>query len=332
MRQYLLIPVNPEEFNDRIFLGPYRFLQTALAARGIQLHTYDRGDASQAEKIICFNHRRATYNALRKLGVQKRQLVLLLQEPQSVIPNQYTSRTLQKYEIIFTYLDNLVDNRHIFKMRYPQGQTILDSVPGFAERKFLMLMNANKYSYVKNELYSLRRRAISYFEHAKDFDLYGYGWNRNGTLTFGVIFQALQKGRIFQYAKDFFTGFHRPSCYRGSVPDKYAICQQYKFSLTFENEAETLGWISEKLFDCLVSGTVPVYVGAKNVDVYIPTSCFIDFRKFKDFSQLNAHLRSMSESEFAGYQRSGQDFLRSTAFKDWQPAQVFEAMTKQLMQ
>ena len=46
--------------------------------------------------------------------------------------------------------------------------------------------------------------------------------------------------------------------------------------------------MTEKLFDCFFSGTVPVYWGAPDVFDWVPADCFIDMRQFTDFAQLRA--------------------------------------------
>lgn len=332
MKNYLLFPHNAGDLKDNIFASPYHFLRESLQKRGIDLHTYDLGDLKQADKVLCFNHRPSHYVACRAAGLQPSQLVLFLMEPKPVIPTQYSKKVWDLYGTVFTFLDDLVDNKKFFKMYYPQGQKIMNDLPSFSERKFLTLINANKYSYTKNELYSRRRQAIRYFERQTDFDLYGFGWNHNGALNIGAASQAFQQGRWIQYFVDAVSGFKRSPRYRGTITanDKRATVSNYKFAIAFENEEKTQGYITEKIFDCLFAGTVPVYLGADNITSYIPDSCFIDMRKFPTFEALEQRLRSMSESEWQSYHEAGQALLHSAEFSPWTPANVFTTIAAQL--
>jgi hypothetical protein len=330
MISYLLKPFGAYDLQNRIFESPYKYLRLSLQKRGVDLQTYDQGDLRKAEKVLCFNHSRSFYNECKRAGLRREQLVLFLMEPRVVIPSQYTPETWEKYGLIFTFLDNLVDGMHILHMRYPQGQTLLEHVPSWEERQFLMLMNANKYSYVTHELYTLRRKAIAYFENNSDFHLYGHGWNNNGTLNTHAALQAILYGQPHRYFVDLCRGFKHSTAYQGAVTDKYSILQKYRFCLAFENEDQTQGWISEKLFDCLFTGIVPVYLGAKNITDVIPNECFIDFREFPSFEKLEQFLRNMTAQTWLNYQQAGQAFIRSAAFAPWLPQNTFPAVAEKL--
>src|SRR5437762_819418 len=147
MTSYLLYPFGEHDLNNKIFESPYRILRDLLRDRDIDLQTYDQGVLSQASKVLCFNHHPAFYTQLTAAGLRPEQLVLFLTEPRPVIPKQYDQKVWRMYGTIFTFLDDLVDNQRIFKMHYPQGQKLFQNVAPFANRKFLCLMNANKYSY-----------------------------------------------------------------------------------------------------------------------------------------------------------------------------------------
>ena len=48
------------------------------------------------------------------------------------------------------------------------------------------------------------------------------------------------------------------NCYKGYAPSK-ATLKNYKFCICFENITNVNGYISEKIFDCLQYGCVPIY-------------------------------------------------------------------------
>ena len=71
---------------------------------------------------------------------------------------------------------------------------------------------------------------------------------------------------------------------------KIAIARNFKFGFALENE-KTTDYVSEKVFEFLEAGVVPVYVGAPYVDQFLPcaSKCII---KAEDFA---------SEQDLADY-------------------------------
>jgi hypothetical protein len=225
---------------------------------------------------------------------------------------EISSKYLHSY--LFRGTEKLVSKETQFHpMVFPQpdsSQVKINTINGWRERDFLVLLNSNQVrflykplhiyasflnKYLKEELYSLRRKAICYFSQFDDFKLYGRGWDKK---LFGI------SNYEFNAAL---------SVYKGSVDDKIRTLSNFKFSICFEN-ATFGGYITEKIFDCFYAGCIPVYFGAIDVDQFIPKTCFIDFRDFNGFADLNSFLREIDESKFIEYQNSIQDFLDSDKF------------------
>lgn len=73
-------------------------------------------------------------------------------------------------------------------------------------------------------------------------------------------------------------------------PSKLALFGQYKFVLGFENAIEE-DYVTEKLFEPLMSGSVPVYLGAPNVGELAPArDCYVDVSDFRGPENLARHL------------------------------------------
>ena len=330
MKQYLLSPFDDGGLKNQIFNSPYGIFQKLLLKNKITINTYDLGDIETANKILFFNLESNLYQQLIKAGVTKDRLVLFAFEPRVVMPQQYDKQLWSTFGRIFTHNDELVDNKQIFKLRYPMGKAPQSVVKSYKQRKFLTLVNANKYSYVSNELYSYRRKAIRYFEQFEDFDLYGYGWERgNKILGQQEKKSAIKNRALFRYLNDKFDKSPYKS-YRGSVANKYATLANYRFALTFENEINSPGYITEKIFDCLIAGAIPIYLGAPNITDFVPKECFIDMRSFKNFKDLRDYLLDVDEDQFNDFQTAGQGFLHSSKFKTWQPEAVFKSFIKGL--
>jgi hypothetical protein len=159
--------------------------------------------------------------------------------------------------------------------------------------KLLVMINSNVAPHsLGDEFYGERLRAIRYFSDKGVFDLYGYRWDKIPRHPF-----------YFHYKK------YVDKVWKGTVEDKLKTLSAYKFSLCFENSSYP-GYISEKIFDCLSAGCIPVYLGAPDIESVVPPTCFIDFKQFKNYDELYARLKSMPLGEIQKYRDSILTFLR----------------------
>lgn len=83
---------------------------------------------------------------------------------------------------------------------------------------------------------------------------------------------------------------------------KLDIIAQYQFTLAFEN-AIARDYVTEKFYDPLIAGSVPIYLGAPNIQEFAPGDhCFINTIEFPDPRSLADYLLAVSQDERA-YQR-----------------------------
>jgi hypothetical protein len=73
------------------------------------------------------------------------------------------------------------------------------------------------------------------------------------------------------------------------------------------------GYITEKIFDCLYAGTIPLYLGAKDVSELLPENIFIDCRKFSSLTEMHHAIIEMSEVEIQSMRTAGRAFIQSGA-------------------
>ena len=124
----------------------------------------------------------------------------------------------------------------------------------FCSNKLLCLIQSNKRSSHRHELYSERVRIVRWFEkhHLNEFSFtvtIGINRRRQWHHGFGERFSIMDLGRGF-LLKPF-------SSYKGLVESKHEVYQKFKFSLCFENVADISGYITEKIFDSMLAGSVP---------------------------------------------------------------------------
>ncbi len=61
------------------------------------------------------------------------------------------------------------------------------------------------------------------------------------------------------------------------------VLNKYKFIFVCENSI-TDGYITEKIFNCFFSRTIPIYFGAKNIEYYFNSNTFINMNEFDNNS------------------------------------------------
>ena len=84
---------------------------------------------------------------------------------------------------------------------------------------------------------------------------------------------------------------------------KMETLAEYKFSLAFEN-AIAPDYVTEKFYDPLIAGSVPVYLGAPNISDFAPgDKCFINVSEWENPETLAEYLlfASRNESEYQSY-------------------------------
>ncbi len=216
-------------------------------------------------------------------------MVLVMWEPPTVQPELYDPKTHARFGKIFTWDDDLVDNKKFFKIHYPALHHRIENIPSFKEKKFCVMIARRLTSRHPKELYSKRKETIKFFEKkpAGEFDLYGFKW---------------KEGKYKNYKGPLHTS-------------KLEKLKEYKFSICYENMCDVKGYITEKMFDCLAAGVVPVYWGASNVADYIPEGCFIDRRRFANNEEMYQFLKKVTQEEYQAYLDKAAEFLLSDQAK-----------------
>lgn len=100
------------------------------------------------------------------------------------------------------------------------------------------------------------------------------------------------------------------SIYKGACNSKYEVLSQYSFALCFENMAMK-GYVTEKIFDCLYSGTIPLYLGAKDIASLIPEDAYIDCRGFASWEEMHNKIMGMSGANILSMRQAGRAFIQS---------------------
>jgi len=74
------------------------------------------------------------------------------------------------------------------------------------------------------------------------------------------------------------------------------------------------GYVTEKIFDCLYAGTIPLYWGAPDIEVLIPPETYIDVRRFSSSEEMWNFAKKMTPCEKAQMRKAGKEFLMGQSF------------------
>lgn len=284
---------------------PWVIIKELFKKKGFELQTYDQiDDGIKAQSEIHVNTR-------EKVGDIPSYLIVI--EPPQILKRNHDPLLSKDYEAIFTWNDELIDDKKFIKIYYPNPISLAELVvDGVRERDiFSCIIAGNKaVNHVDGkELYTERVEVIRWFEknYPNKFSLFGVGWD----------LPPAKPGFVNKVARKLFWSIVKnnsntpfPS-YKGKVKRKSDVLRKTRFCFCYENVRDLHGYITEKIFDCFFSGCVPIYWGAANVAEYIPLNCFVDRRRFESTAELYQHLASIDDSEYKQYQTNIAKFLKS---------------------
>lgn len=287
-------------------------LKSYLKKRNININTFDIPTKIALFRYVYFDLPYPwNFSNWKVFFSNRSKNILICYEPPLVIPFNYMKVFHLFFAKVYTWYEELVDNKKYFKINLPKNSLRLKTHPKkFKDKKFLSLINSNKLPFYPftllrafgKELYSERIKSIDFFERRipDEFYLYGRGWNKPKKYNLSEL--------IF--------GYKKYSTYKGEVDDKIELLSNFKYSLCFENLADVKGFITEKIFDCFKARCVPIYWGASDIEKYIPKECFIDFRDFVDYEKLLSFLASIDESKYNNYIKNIENLLSDKKFID----------------
>ena len=232
---------------------------------------------------------------LTRISSEQYVVAWLMESPIS-LKQPLSNKDNQKFDLILTWRKDLTEQK---KYVFAPILTRLDKVnPQYwnEQKSVLVLQIATHY---KGGVYDERSIATKWFLENKpeDFQLYGGGWDSI-------------KNELSEKAQ---KAFERQ--YGGYVKDKLKVVSQSKFVLAYENAIQD-DYVTEKMYDILQAGAVPIYLGAPNVKQHVPEECFINKNDFKTYDELYAFLKNMDDKTYDDYRQCAYNFVKQE--KIWQ--------------
>lgn len=176
--------------------------------------------------------------------------------------------------------------------------------PPSRRSNFMGAVSSNKYSNHRLELYTFRKRLYRLISSVKkeSFQLRGLGWEY--LVLHKPQFLSINRYLNFLFRKMAITGK------RLAITNKFEFLRSCRFCLVTENFKDSDGYITEKIFDALASGCVPVYYGS-GFKHSIPNKIFIDGYSFCNIRELIHHLDKLTDAEVDEIALAGSDWLLS---------------------
>ncbi len=294
------------EKNPSNFYGPtytFRLIRHLFLTHGVELNTSDLNLGKNISFEIYSEGQKIPYDSLPKF--------FLAQENPTINLLNRDIEYCHNFSKVFAWDRLIADQQNGIWLMVP-NEIKLHEFNSFVDRKmFSCLINANKRFPVASEddLYEERFAVIEWYQQNAplDFGLYGRGWDKPKA---GFTRKDKFVRRYKRLASQLF-GYQPFPSYRGSVIDKGDVYKNSRFAYCYENTKNLENYITEKIFDAMMYGCVPIYWGAQNILDFIPKECFIDRRDFANQASLHQFLKNMPSEVYERYQGAIYDFLRS---------------------
>jgi hypothetical protein len=329
--------------------GQYPELSNCLRSLGMI-----ESSIKDCEGLIFINYNKKSYKRYRKLGKNIDNMVLIRLEPAAVYPRQYQKSIEKKFKLIISpgrqinssqkksdfvgwpYKYNL--NPAAPKQSDPQfsyaiKKAIEEGVFNFEvwnrKKDKIVLIAANKVSPTSKSNYKLRR-IIAKRLYSKEIDIYGDLWKSNFTKKIyhrlAVCLYSLRSG-YFPNLIELYGGlFTRYNTVVGITPDKHLVTREYKYSLVIENSPD---YCSEKLFDAIVNGSIPIYIGPKNEKILLPNNLY--HWSNGSIKEIRNFIDSINSKQANDMLKSMESYIRSESFKNfWISENVYTQISKSI--
>ena len=282
-------------------------LKNELSVFGIDLVTPDM--VSLSERCDYWSFGAEVRSVIPKCD-QFRPIGAALFEPPIVKPRDYLewADLLPCFEIVMLHNQPLYDTgvqevpthrrlARFQKLYWPFSRDAIVTMDEFfcpnRKNKAVMIVGAHFSSESKSGYRDRANIVTEMMQGALDdyLEIYGHGWDR------------------FNPKWLFNSGFYRfltktkkwPSIQ--SVASKQSSLLQFEFSVVIENDYLS-GFITEKIFDAMSAGCIPIYKGAPDVYEYIPQEAFIDLRQFGSVREALEFAQSLSTLRRAEYREA----------------------------
>jgi len=295
-------------------------LRAGLARAGIEIRPFADWAGALPDVAVFLDCPRMDDPDLQLCLAQGTPFLLVISENFHLQPHATYRELKPLARKILTYDVDEVDGQKVFWLPYS-----LDIQAGRQKREWALtqarphllgMVNSWKKSEMPGDLYRKRNRlAIQAGKTLKgEMFLAGSGWDRH--LVYSLKWQrSLAKRwpslarRLFQWPTSAYQGV------LGFGEAKLQALAKCEFALVPENCSSLRGYITEKIFNALFAGCIPIYQGHPEATRWLPPEAFLPMERFRSGAQMVQFLRSMTREEREAYREAGTRFLEGKAME-----------------
>jgi hypothetical protein len=293
-------------------------LHSSLAQAGFEMRPFTAWAGTLPDVAVFFDCPRMDDPDLRRCLALGIPFLLVISENFHLQPYATYRELKPLARKILTYDLDEVDGQKVFWLPYSldmkAGRRNRESALEQDRPHLLGMVNSWKKSEMPGDLYRKRNRlAIQAGKILKgEMFLAGSGWDRH--LVHSLKWQRSLAKRCPSLAR---TLFRWPnSAYRGLLGFGEAKLQALatcEFALVPENCSSLRGYITEKIFNALFAGCIPIYQGHPEATRWLPPDTFLPMERFRSGAHLVKFLRAMTREEKEACREAGTRFLEAGA-------------------
>jgi len=303
-----------------------------------------------SEIFVCLDFNKKQYSSFISSGGAPDRAFLIRIEPKAIFPAQYTKTTEALFNHVFS--PGLLKSDSKFTLGWPHALEADPTNPGTeivyfedfkeksSESEFaswssrsikLSMIAANKVSPISDGNYGIRRD-LAHKLPMEILHVYGSLWNssfwdkavhRLKVLKFNVSYGT--PVNLFSLYGNFFRKY---STARGFVSNKFGILNDSKFALVIENSNT---YVSEKIFDAIFAGTVPLYIGPSLQKLGLPSNIAIPIRG--DREEILTILQTITNEDVIKILKAGKSFLKGKVYlNEWTENVVYRRIAERIEQ
>ena len=250
-----------------------------------------------------FLYRRDSVNILRVKN-PKTKMALVMQEPYCVCPENWDRELHKIFDVIFTWDPTFIRSKKYKIFYLPCANFKKEKTLCYSDKKLICDISNNKIPIARPNAAKERFNIISFFDSnaPSQFDLFGSNWNPSIILW---LWKKIKNQKIF---------LNKVKNWHGPIVSKSSIYKKYKFALCIENSIDKYGYISNKIFDVMHSGCVPVYLGPPDRYRYLANGTFVDVHRFRTYSKLLQYLQKINIKEYERFLLNIKKYLNSKMY------------------
>jgi hypothetical protein len=217
-------------------------------------------------------------------------------------------------------------------IRWPINDELLASDPtktSSSERKNqIAFVASNRCTASRKSNYAFRRHCIEYRDLLK-LEVVGRNWNDSGAQKLKVATKAAILSMLalkFPSLLELKSYVRFPTQKIEEVENKNDFLLGFKYSLVIENEST---YVSEKLLEALVAGTLPIYIGPDIPENWIPSSLYL--RCQPNLKSLREVISKLSSIDYSNHLAMTRRWLESPSARLWSRNLVFRQVSERSM-